>query len=108
MNWKRRVVDCEPERPIRVYVPAGEIAETAKSWTIRVRGAPSTYEAAEYECPKHGRFEITVLRSAPESPACAYIDREVHGPWTQPPCFERPVRVFPSPGIGTSSGDVTS
>jgi len=41
------------------------------TWTIKVRGAPSTYEAAEYECPAHGRFAATVPRPAPDNYPCA-------------------------------------
>lgn len=45
------------------------------SWSIKVRGAPTTYEVAEYECPVHGRFAVTVARPAPddyECPVCGF------------------------------------
>lgn len=40
------------------------------SWTMKLRGDSTAPILSEYECPVHGRFEVTVPRPAPVELEC--------------------------------------
>lgn len=42
------------------------------TWILKTRGSPSSLTVAEYECPMHGRFELTVGRDANGDPPSNY------------------------------------
>lgn len=53
------------------------------SWILKLRGDSTAPILAEYECPVHGRFEITLPRPAPDVVSCplnswsvARVDKE--------------------------------
>jgi hypothetical protein len=52
------------------------------TYVVKVRGAGGLV-VAEYECPAHGRFEVTVQREAngdpPEHACCSFVD--ANGRW---------------------------
>lgn len=91
-------------------------------WILRLRGDATAPILAEYECPVHGRFEITVPRPAPDAapcPAapdegcamCGALDGERCDPW----CPRRLVTCglsspwrFPLPRVGVKHGEVVT
>jgi hypothetical protein len=56
------------------------------TWTVKVRGAPSTYEVAEYDCPDHGRFVLSMERPAPDRFRCIVEGCTHDASW----CFPTP------------------
>lgn len=74
------------------------------TWIYKTSGDPKALIAAEYECPEHGRFEITVPRDhVPDTKACPSVEerpwrsaRDLGGPWYHVCGRASPWR-FPSP-----------
>ena len=64
--------DETPQRPIRSFVPAGEVAEVKPGgWVIRERGDREGLVVHAYRCPVHGVFDMRVPRSdVPDSVVC--------------------------------------
>lgn len=60
------------------------------TWAIKIRGDAKSLIAAEYECPVHGRFEITAPRDE-------VLDEEVCGFRTGIFCGRIAPFCFPSP-----------
>lgn len=53
------------------------------TWTVKIRGDASAPIAAEYECPEHGRFEVTMPRDRlPHAMPCLACDAS--SPWRFP------------------------
>ena len=57
------------------------------TWILRSRGDPTAPIAAEYECPVHGRFTLTVKRPAPDKMPCP-VTVEIEHHCEDPPCMD--------------------
>lgn len=80
------------------------------SWILKLRGDSSAPILAEYECPVHGRFEVTAPRPAPDVTPCPV---ELDVPYTKGDtvvtfhrcCTPSPWR-FPMPHGRVKAGEV--
>lgn len=71
-------------------------------WFMKTRGDSTAPILAEYECPVHGRFELTVLRPAPDVMPC---DFEIESCGNDI-CGQPAPWCFPLPRVTVKAGEV--
>lgn len=72
-------------------------------WLLKLRGDSTAPILAEYECPVHGRFEVTAPRPAPDVMPC---DFEIESCGNDLCSIASPWR-FPLPRVAVKAGEVS-